>query len=253
MAFRVQIRLELGGRGLQSHAQHLMEKVAYKIEIRSCTELLLPVYYLSLKKKDLHAYLSSLQLCLKSPNIFKITWMKSWKKFPKKICQTACCCFFFFLTTLFLFIQSHRSLIFLIFFFFACFLGPYKEHRAWADLPNLQGTVHSPAYPALPAQRLSQMCQRAAHAKPGRLVQHRRRIRVLKPWKPSVQSSLSQHGEAGQAGPIRCVPALSLNTRTHLTPEYEILFLGEMVFSPLVSMKQKMGRLFNFTCPLPGA
>lgn len=44
--------------------------------------------------------------------------------------------------------------------------GPYQEHREGADLPNLQGALHPSADPALPAQRLPQMCERAAHVEP---------------------------------------------------------------------------------------
>lgn len=146
-----------------------------------------------------------------SPDL-KIAWMKSWKNSHPR-------------TSVSLFSKPDFVL------FPACFVGPYEEHRARVDLPHLQGTVHAPTHPALPAQRLSQMCQRAAHAKPGRLIRHWRRVRVLEPWKPSVQSSFSQHGEAGQAGPIRCVPAPSLNGHTHLTPEYEVMFFRERFWS----------------------
>lgn len=81
--------------------------------------------------------------------------------------------------------------------------GPDQEHREGADLPHLQGALHPPADPALPAQRLPQVCQGAADAEPRGLF--RCRLRVLPAGQPQVQGALPLHGEARQACEIRWV------------------------------------------------
>lgn len=70
-------------------------------------------------------------------------------------------------------------------------------------MPHLQGALHPPAHPAVPAQRLPQVRPRAADDEPRGLL--RCRLRVLHAGQPQVQGAVPLHGEAGQAGEIRWV------------------------------------------------